>query len=78
MKGSPRKGTSLWKKKVFIATAKKEESNLKMRTVCLISFLCMSLVSCLLMLFSYNPEKAASEFWSAGITHERTWVKKCP
>lgn len=75
VKGSPRKETSLWKKRVFIATMKKEESNLKIRTVCLISFLCRSLSLISLCFLVITLKRQMLSFWSAGITHERTWVR---
>lgn len=74
VKGSPGKRV-LFGQRVFIATMKKEKSNLKIRTVCLISLLCMSLSLISLRFLALTLKRQKPSFWSAGITRERTWVR---
>lgn len=76
MKGSPRKEISLWTKSIYCYNEKRK-NNLKIRTVSLISFLCMSLsLSYPSILLSYNPEDVEAEFL---VVCNNTWkdVEKC-
>lgn len=77
VKGSPRKETCLWTKRIFIATMKKEKSRTKLGQSHFLSVY-VSLTLTLLYFLVINLKRQKLNFWSSEITHERSWMRNVP